>query len=243
MGLFHSPSIVRDGLVLCLDAANPKSYPGSGTTWYDLSGNSNHASMYGTVDYLTSNNGCWDFTSLTATSEPNSSSSPLGFTFSSSVISLTSSITLIASLYQTQGSSQPGLFAQNSYNPVVSGIRFGITGSNIYYGVGPTWQEGNLGNFPGGSLLNRWIILTVVYDRTGELGDGTKVYGYINGVLVGSASLPPQDTMTSVNPGIVRSTCCNRVPCLLSVVNGYNRALSAAEIAQNFAAHRGRYGI
>jgi len=33
------PDIVTDGLVLALDAANKKSYPGSGTTWYDLSGN------------------------------------------------------------------------------------------------------------------------------------------------------------------------------------------------------------
>jgi hypothetical protein len=32
MGLTHSPQIVRDGLVLYLDAANSKSYPGSGTT-------------------------------------------------------------------------------------------------------------------------------------------------------------------------------------------------------------------
>jgi hypothetical protein len=38
MAYFHSPRIVTDGLVLCLDAGNPKSYPGSGTTWYDLSG-------------------------------------------------------------------------------------------------------------------------------------------------------------------------------------------------------------
>ena len=39
MGLSHSPSVVTDGLVLCLDAGNPKSYPGSGTAWNDLSGN------------------------------------------------------------------------------------------------------------------------------------------------------------------------------------------------------------
>ena len=38
MGLAHSPSIVTDGLVLCVDAANTKSYPGSGTTWTDVSG-------------------------------------------------------------------------------------------------------------------------------------------------------------------------------------------------------------
>lgn len=42
MGINYSPKIVTDGLVLCLDAENPLSYPGSGNTWYDLSGNGNH---------------------------------------------------------------------------------------------------------------------------------------------------------------------------------------------------------
>lgn len=41
MGFFRGPNIVRDGLVLALDAASPRSYPGSGTTWTDLSGNGN----------------------------------------------------------------------------------------------------------------------------------------------------------------------------------------------------------
>jgi hypothetical protein len=42
MSLSHSPQIVRNGLILCLDAANPRSYPGSGTDWNDLSGNGNN---------------------------------------------------------------------------------------------------------------------------------------------------------------------------------------------------------
>lgn len=41
MGFFRGPNIVRDGLVLALDAASPRSYPGSGNTWTDLSGNGN----------------------------------------------------------------------------------------------------------------------------------------------------------------------------------------------------------
>jgi hypothetical protein len=42
MGVNYNTSIVTDGLVLCLDAANKRSYPGSGTTWFDLSGNGNN---------------------------------------------------------------------------------------------------------------------------------------------------------------------------------------------------------
>ena len=39
MGTIYGPNFVTDGLVLCLDAANTRSYPGSGSTWTDLSGN------------------------------------------------------------------------------------------------------------------------------------------------------------------------------------------------------------
>lgn len=45
MALQHSPSIVTNGLVLCLDAANPRSYPGSGSNFFDVSGNSNHHTL------------------------------------------------------------------------------------------------------------------------------------------------------------------------------------------------------
>ena len=43
--MFTGPHLVTDGLVLGLDSMNPKSYPGSGTTWYDLSGNENHGTL------------------------------------------------------------------------------------------------------------------------------------------------------------------------------------------------------
>jgi hypothetical protein len=43
--MFTGPNIVTNGLVLALDAANTKSYPGSGTTWYDVSGNGNISTL------------------------------------------------------------------------------------------------------------------------------------------------------------------------------------------------------
>jgi len=45
MAFHYSPKTVTDGLVLLLDVGNPKSYPGSGTTWYDLSGNGNDGTI------------------------------------------------------------------------------------------------------------------------------------------------------------------------------------------------------
>jgi hypothetical protein len=63
MSLSHSPKIVTDGLVLCLDAANPRSYPKSGTTWSDLAG-SNDATLINIVpstDFSQDNRGIFTF--------------------------------------------------------------------------------------------------------------------------------------------------------------------------------------
>ena len=45
MALAYNPTIVSNGLVVAYDPANPKCYPGSGVTFYDLSGNGNHGTL------------------------------------------------------------------------------------------------------------------------------------------------------------------------------------------------------
>ena len=62
MSVFGGPDIVTDGLVLHLDAANRKSYPGSGSTWYDLSGNNRNGTINGSPVF---SNGYFDITSDT----------------------------------------------------------------------------------------------------------------------------------------------------------------------------------
>ena len=57
MALSHSPSIITQNLVLCLDAGNSKSYPGSGTTWTDLSGNGNNGTLRNSPTYSVDNLG------------------------------------------------------------------------------------------------------------------------------------------------------------------------------------------
>ena len=51
MALNYGPSIVTDGLVFALDAADINSYPGTGTTWFDVSGRSNNATGIGSPTY------------------------------------------------------------------------------------------------------------------------------------------------------------------------------------------------
>jgi hypothetical protein len=55
------PNLVRDGLVLYLDAANPKSYPGSGTAWNDLTSGGNNGTLVNGVGYTSDNGGAMVF--------------------------------------------------------------------------------------------------------------------------------------------------------------------------------------
>lgn len=57
----YGPQIVTRGLVLCLDAASTKSYPGSGSTWYDLSGNGNNGTLVNTPTFSNGNRGSFSF--------------------------------------------------------------------------------------------------------------------------------------------------------------------------------------
>jgi hypothetical protein len=61
LALSHSPRIITENLVLCLDAGNSKSYPGSGTTWTDLSGNGNTGTLVNGVGYSGDNLGSLSF--------------------------------------------------------------------------------------------------------------------------------------------------------------------------------------
>lgn len=52
MAFHRGPHIIRDGLLMYLDAANGKSYPGTGRAWYDLSGNNNSGYLVNNPDFI-----------------------------------------------------------------------------------------------------------------------------------------------------------------------------------------------
>jgi len=74
MALNYGPNIVTNGLVLALDAADKNSYPGSGTTWYDISGNNKHFTLdasginWNSAGYFTLADGGASYAGSTSTS-------------------------------------------------------------------------------------------------------------------------------------------------------------------------------
>lgn len=64
MSSYTGPEITNDGLILCLDAGNAKSYPGTGSTWTDLSGNGNTGTLVNEPTFSTSNGGIISFNGI-----------------------------------------------------------------------------------------------------------------------------------------------------------------------------------
>ncbi len=257
MALSHSPQISLNGLVLCLDAANRKSYPGSGTTWTDLSGRGNTGTltnMDGTN--LSSANGgslTFDGTNEYATATTSnflSTSQKEGALTYEYWLKPTSTIRTGytesnsgSSFYSPGNTTAQGLSGDLAYN-------YGASNS-IYVGFG--FAFGTNG-FVAGIHKNGYAppILVDYQTYTGishlvVIKNVTNCSYYINGSLkktsltiAGGATIIG-DTMTYVT-NISGSFMKNFKGDVYSV-KFYNRALSATEIQQNFNALRGRFGI
>ena len=232
MAVVGGPNLVSDGLVLYLDAANAESYPGSGSTWTDLSGKNNHATMYGTVPYETDVTTCFNFATATGVA---SSVSTLGFTFGSNMIPTTGDFTFSCWIKNPNtNSGQVGLFSNAGGG---DGYRFGVGLNGIYYLVGPGYKEETV-PFSSTLLTALWYNVTTVYART-----TTQILVYLNGVLQNTSTIPVQTAMQNGTPGIVRSSCCGVYTGKLASFSAYNSALSAAEILQNYNALKSRFGL
>jgi hypothetical protein len=233
MGFYRGAQIVRDGLVLCLDAGSERSYPKSGTIWKDLSGNRNNASMFGSVPYETDVTQCFNFATATGTASANSS---LGFTFTSNMIPTTGNFTLSVWVKNPNSfSGQVGLFSNAGSG---NGYRFGIGLNGIYVLIGPTYTEGGI-NFITPISSNTWNNVVAVYSRT-----TAQILLYLNGIFQNFRSIPVSQTeFSNVPPGIVRSPCCGIYTGKLATFSAYNRTLTPQEIQQNYTATKSRFGL
>jgi hypothetical protein len=242
MATNYNSKIITNGLRLCLDAANVKSYPGTGTTWFDQSGNSNNSTMYGTVPYTTVGGTCFNF--ATVTGSPTSAAS-MGFTFASNMIPTTGNFTLTSWIYNPPVSASQIVLFSNAGG--ADGYRYGISLSNIYYLISGAssvgYQEGSI-NFLSTLSTSQWYHVSTIFNRTGSLGTPT-IYLYLNGVFQNSITIPTsQPAFTNTAPGIVRATGGTTLYTgKLANFFAYGRELTPDEILTNFNATRARYGI
>lgn len=234
------PPIVTNGLTTNLDATNVLSYPNTGTTWYDLSGNGTNGGLgIGSPTFTTfggrrtilfSNNGKYVYSppydGFVLSGNPGISESGTSFTFE-------------AWFYQLSGGSQTVILSNAGG---CNGYRWGPQGGSAYWLLGNSdcsqYAEGGVSN--SSTMVGRWVQMVGIFDRANTLGGGTKFYHYINSSLEGSVSTYNPTIQTGA-PGI--SSCCGAFDGYLSVVRVYNRALSQSEITQNWNAQKSYFGL
>ena len=235
MALGHGPTVVTNGLVLALDAADRNSYPGTGTTWTDLSGGGNTGTLTNGPTYDSANGGAIvfdgsnDYISI-------SNNSLLSFGTNSFTINLwirrisTSSNTPIITTYNDYNSGYPSYFYKGIYNA-----------SNVYdTGFTILTSSGNyitsLSAIP--ITNNEWVNISITRS-------GNDITLYRNGSFYSTASSSGNNWSGTGRPTLIGGGVPSTTPLNGNIAQAsiYNRALSAAEISQNFKALRGRFGI
>jgi hypothetical protein len=228
MALAHSPRIITDGLVLCLDAGNTKSYPGSGTTWTDLSGNGYTATISGTSVWNNTYGGQFDFGDVAQTTQyitlPHQAAQSTGtsYTMEFWMKPVSSSAKYFCSM-ATAADNNYFLLQQNS------------TSLQRYTGTGGISYSNN-------EILQFCVVRNgsdtgTFYKNGGSATSATNIT-VINGVANNGWNLnQEQDTVGG-------SFDANQnYRGAFMIVKLYNKALTASEIQQNFNALRGRFGI
>ncbi len=219
MGIFRGPNIVTDGLVLALDAASKRSYPGTGTTWSDLSGNGYQATMSNmTAGNWVTYNGVKSFETNDTI---NQGFRITGFPFPQS--GRTYEIWLNSKSY---GIGWQTWFDDGGGERVL----FGTSADTIH--VYPS------NNFTANLVAGEWY--QILYTMNG--GNGTTVVAYKNGVSVGTGTYG-YDLATSGTLYILGDASSEITSCYCSIVRIYDRVLSTDEVLQNFNAQKSRYGL
>ena len=231
MGVFSGPEITESGLVLALDAANSKSYPGSGTTWTDLSGRSNSGTLTNGPTYSSANGGSLvfdganDYISISSLSNYNFGSSLSVYVWNYNV-----------------GGDYRGLINNGYFDGCGFELRYGRenyfggsdNGTALYVKLN---TSSGTNSVTINSELNVWGHYGFVYN-------GSQLIAYKNGSQFASVSLTGNVTVRS-NPVIIGwdSLLSQYLSGRVSNTTRYNRVLSAAEVSQNFNATRSRYSI
>jgi len=226
MALHHNPRIVTSGLVLALDAGDVNSYPGSGTTWYDVSGNSNNFTVYGSPTFSRGSG----FTFVNGNTSYYAIKNPFSFPTTTVTMEIwyktTVSDTSIISYAVSGNDNHALLFSPQNvslYGPsgaVSSGVN---TASGLWTQVVRTSNRSN-----GAEIL--YVDGDNVFSTT--LASGTN--------FTSGGSLVIAQEQDSVGGGFDSSQAFGgNIP----IVRIYNRLLTSAEVLQNYEAQKTRFGL
>ena len=229
MSVNYNPRTVTDGLVLCLDAGNRKSYPGSGTTWTDLSGRGNTGTLTNGPTYSSSNggnivfDGTDDYISIPHTTNFNLAAN--NFTIEGWLYSYVESQTSVFVNKRTTVNNVRWIAIALQTNQ----IKFWASSNNS------TWDISNAVPF-GNISINTPYYFSVVRN-------GTSFTGYLNTIPTSIATSSATIADNTSNLILGADIDMHRLNGSISNFRIYNRALSAAEIQQNFNALRSRFSI
>lgn len=226
MATAYNPGIVTSGLVVCLDAGNAKSYPGSGTTWTDLSGNSNSVTLQNSPTYSANNGG---FFNLNGTNQYASGTN-------NSIVQITGNLTISAWVNLGDNADQ-GIFEKMNSNP--------------YSGYGITKQSGYFKFWTAASNSYAYTISNTTYTSNSNwfFVTGVRTSGvnrlYVNDVLQNDSQSPPfADSGDAFVLGRYYGAVNNYYAVgKIAFASLYNVSLTADQVLQNYNALRGRFGL
>lgn len=243
MSFSHSPRAITDGLVFYVDASNPLSYNGSGNTWFDLSGNRNHGTLYNGTAFSGLNSGTMNFDGTN------------DYVDCGNIIRGRTEFTAMSWIKTTEtrtGSNgtyhNPSIFG-TQHGSGVSGD-FAITLKGGYFGFyHEIGTSGGYGQIETSSYLadDKWYHIAVTKSTEGV------ICLYVNGREIYNASgyastLRTSDTTYS-NWELGRAYWYGEDASMLRYTGAianhlfYSRPLSQNEINQNFEAVKSKFGL
>jgi len=234
--------IVTDGLVLALDAADRNSYPGSGTTWRDVSGNNNSGSLINGPTFNSANGGSIVFDGIDDYTAINTPANIQSQNFSVSVwINPLAPVNVVTTIIDYDHASTPfqGWVLQSE-----------DATTNRYYYLG--YYDGAAFQPTTGIGVGKGIQITnSVWQNIMYVKSGTSLIGYLNGIqsvnyTAGNATISYQSNrnlriggVVSTGPGVGNRSYKGNI----ATTQIYNRALSEAEVAQNYNAQKSRFNL